>query len=385
MPAPTFRRRLSTAALGLGFLLTLYGSGLLSPRPAPRYAVTDLGVLPGYAASDAAAVNSRGDVVGSATPKRSGGSWASTGGRAYLSTGGTLTDLGTLPGTGGSIAEGINAQDEVTGSADFPASCHAFLYSKGRMRDLGTLPGFHDSTGVGINDRGEVAVNARSSPMQPGPSQGHVFLYSHERMTNIGLPPGCSEGHALGINNAGQIVGDCHARRIGRTRPFLYDSRTRTMTLLPVPAPYRRGWVNHINDSGQIIGDVFLSNGNCHAVLWHGNQMTDLGTPPGYSVSIGSGLNNQAEAVGYCFDEGSVKAFLRDHVGRSNALGHYLDRDMEHAFVYRGGKIQDLNDLIPQDSDWTLESARGINDRGQIVGQGQHHGRERAFLLTPIR
>jgi probable HAF family extracellular repeat protein len=44
-----------------------------------------------------------------------------------------------------------------------------------------------------------------------------------------------------------------------------------------------------------------------------------------------------------------------------------------------------LNDLIPRDSDWTLESARGINDRGQIVGQGQHHGQERAFLLTPIR
>src|SRR6185503_7829555 len=40
-------------------------------------------------------------------------------------------------------------------------------------------------------------------------------------------------------------------------------------------------------------------------------------------------------------------------------------------------------DLIPQDSGWTLISARGINNQGQIVGFGTHNGQTRAFLLTP--
>src|SRR5205085_964904 len=47
--------------------------------------------------------------------------------------------------------------------------------------------------------------------------------------------------------------------------------------------------------------------------------------------------------------------------------------------------LQDLNDLIPVNSGWELCFANGINDTGQIVGQGSLHGLQRAFLLTPRR
>ena len=387
MPAPTRRRRLLAAALGLGFVLTLYWSGALSPRPAPRYAVTDLGVLPGYAASDAAAVNSRGDVIGSATPKRPGGSWAGTGGRAYLSHGGILTDLGALPGTGGSSAQGINAQSEVTGSADFPASRHAFLYSKGRMRDLGTLPGYTDSQGAAINDTGEVAGDCTDRSAQPGSLPQHAFFYSHGKMTDLGTLPGGLRSRAWSINATGQVVGECYLRS-GRVHfaPFLYDSRRKTMTALPMPPPYNWGFAFHINDRGQIGGDISGLDETTHAALWGGDRMTDLGAPPGYTSSIARGLNNRGEVVGVCFrDYNLVQTFLRDHVGGDNLLGRYLHRDTDRAFVYRAGKMQDLNELIPRDADGTRETARAINDRGQIVGQGLHHGQERAFLLTPVR
>ena len=368
------RRPLQAAAFGLAVISTLAFSGLLSPRPIPRYAVTDLGVLPGYASSRANAVNSRGGVVGSIDPL--GGDDA----RAYLYQNGRMTSLGALPGGSRSDARGINSRGEVTGRAWLPTGNHAFVYSGGKMRDLGTLPGFHDSTGVGINDWGEVAVNATSSPMQPGPPQGHVFLYRAGRMTEIRMPSGCSEMHALSINDAGQIAGDCHWTK----GPFLYDSRTKTMTILSVPAPYLRGWVSHINESGQVIGDVSLPGGSCHATLWRGSHMTDLGAPSGYPISVGEDLNNRGEAVGNCFiDPGSFKGFLSMHAGGDNVLRRYLERDTEHAFVYRGGKIQDLNNLISKDADWTLEEARGINDRGQIVGRGLHDGQQRGFLLTP--
>jgi len=58
-------------------------------------------------------------------------------------------------------------------------------------------------------------------------------------------------------------------------------------------------------------------------------------------------------------------------------------RDPEHAFLYSGGKMIDLNSLIDSTSGWTLKTAQGINDNGQIVGEGIHNGYIRAFLLTP--
>jgi hypothetical protein len=41
--------------------------------------------------------------------------------------------------------------------------------------------------------------------------------------------------------------------------------------------------------------------------------------------------------------------------------------------------MRDLTMLLPAGSGWTLEAASGINDRGQIVGNGSNG----AFLLTP--
>jgi probable HAF family extracellular repeat protein len=45
--------------------------------------------------------------------------------------------------------------------------------------------------------------------------------------------------------------------------------------------------------------------------------------------------------------------------------------------------MQDLNSLIPAGSGWVLNDAYGINERGQIVGDGTINGQSLAFLLTP--
>jgi hypothetical protein len=48
--------------------------------------------------------------------------------------------------------------------------------------------------------------------------------------------------------------------------------------------------------------------------------------------------------------------------------------------------VTDLNTLIPSDSGWELVLAWDINDRGEIVGFGQHDGKFLGFftsLLTP--
>ena len=55
-----------------------------------------------------------------------------------------------------------------------------------------------------------------------------------------------------------------------------------------------------------------------------------------------------------------------------------------HTAVWSGSKMIDLNSLIPRNSGWILVAARSVNRRGQIVGDGLHFGKPRAFVLTPI-
>jgi hypothetical protein len=54
------------------------------------------------------------------------------------------------------------------------------------------------------------------------------------------------------------------------------------------------------------------------------------------------------------------------------------------AFRYQGSSVIDLNSLVAG-SGWTLLTATGINNSGQIVGQGIINGTRRGYLLTPTR
>jgi probable HAF family extracellular repeat protein len=97
-------------------------------------------------------------------------------------------------------------------------------------------------------------------------------------------------------------------------------------------------------------------------VLYKDGIKTDLGTLGGYS-SKAYGISDAGLVVG-----------LSDT--KSGA---------EHAFLYKDGKLFDLNSLIPPESHWELFKAKGINNRGQIVGEGiNSDGARHGFLLTPV-
>ena len=85
--------------------------------------------------------------------------------------------------------------------------------------------------------------------------------------------------------------------------------------------------------------------------------MEDLGTLPGSTTSAASGINARRQVV-----------------GSANV----------HPFLWTQSQgMQDLNNLIPADSGFTLQSANAINARGQIVGNGSISSRAHGFLLTP--
>ncbi len=117
----------------------------------------DLGTLPSIGWSKAFAVNGAGQVVGVSGDHAVVWTPLSAGGYA-------IRDLGTLGGpVSGAIA--INDLGEVVGwslardskAITGPVIVHAFLWAGGSMADLGTLPGAMHSAAYGINDEGQVS------------------------------------------------------------------------------------------------------------------------------------------------------------------------------------------------------------------------------------
>ncbi len=141
-----------------------------------------------------------------------------------------VTDLGTLPGGSSSFAYGINNSGQIVGDAyaNGTALQHAFLYSGGSMQDLGTLGG-QESYAYGINDSGLIVGYSDISD-----GGDDAFLYNHGTMEDlnnlIASDSGWTLEEATGINVSGQICG-YGMNPSGQTDAFL-------LTPTPTPEPY---------------------------------------------------------------------------------------------------------------------------------------------------
>jgi probable HAF family extracellular repeat protein len=99
----------------------------------PTYTLTDVGTLNGYFGSEGAAINDRGDVVGTDQGNTM---------RAFLYKQGKLIDLGiTLAPDGFSVANSINLEGQIVGNFSpsgnpFPTASMGFLYASGQVQTL---------------------------------------------------------------------------------------------------------------------------------------------------------------------------------------------------------------------------------------------------------
>jgi probable HAF family extracellular repeat protein len=88
------------------------------------------------------------------------------------------------------------------------STMHAFAYSGGSMQDLGTLPGTSISSASDINDHGEIVGATAIAVGQP---YYHAFLYINGQMKDLNslIDPnsGWTLVEATGINNQGEIIG----------------------------------------------------------------------------------------------------------------------------------------------------------------------------------
>lgn len=225
-------------------------------------------------------------------------------GTVYIYQNGVFTALPFLPGSNSQSVGGINDAGEVTGTAYYPASnsLRAFLYSGGSITDLGTLPGGEAgrSDGKWINNHGQVvgqsdpgyngflysggamtmlpAVTSVSDINDSGQIVGRLYPSNTAVVINGGVatPLGPLNGapcdNASGINNLGQIVGTCYPSA-GGGRGFLYSSGV-MIDIGELGGNFTQPWA--INNLGQIVGLSALPGGPQHAFLRRDGTMFDL-------------------------------------------------------------------------------------------------------------
>ena len=201
---------------------------------------------------------------------------------------------GTIPGKP-SEAAAINRRGQVVGTACTAKGCHAFVWQKGRLTDLGTLGG-KSSRAVAINDDGAVVG---SSATKSGAV--HAFLWQKGRMSDLGTLGGATS-EAVAINRRDQVVGwsDTRGKSATGQHAVLWQSG-RAIDLgawesgsPPVSSLGDADGGPALNERGQVVGQ---SGGS--AVLWQGGRLTRLPLLPGAKGSAALAINEHDQIVGW--------------------------------------------------------------------------------------
>jgi probable HAF family extracellular repeat protein len=117
-------------------------------------------------------------------------------------------------------------------------------------------------------------------------------------------------------------------------------------------------------------------------------------------------INDSGQAAGVSLNPGTgrIEAFIEDTgnreplgtLGGSFSIARGINNrgeivggslttgdDSFHGFVYRGKRLLDLNHLLEPGTGWELIQAFAINNRGEILGVGARDGQDRIVLLRP--
>ena len=256
--------------------------------------------------------------------------------------------------------------------------------SKAGLKRISLPPEFSFSECIGINTRGEAVGTASTADS----SRRVAFLLRQDKV--VLLPGG--QARANGINENGVAVGQAIPLDAKAAEPVLWKDGS--LVDLKICCA---GLARSINGEGQIVGDTYDKEGRYHVFIWDAIHGTQFPTVPDEQFSTALAINSRGEILlratpGGLFvyaggklhpidvPKGAPRAMNKDGV----VVGSFgPNPDAQRAFVWDNAKgLRDLNTLIPAESGWKLEVATSINDRGEIVGWGDHGGADNVgFLL----
>ena len=340
---------------------------LFTARPsaaADRYTVTDLGALPGkpYSAEWQQTINNAGVVAAYANANADDLFFeAYVGDSPYIWNNGTITPLPEPPNATDTIPFHINNKGQVVGRSNAPQFGEynqPVLWDRGVIQVLPVLPGDNKGGALSINDRGQ----ASGYSANPDTGVRHAAVWYKGTVSQLTpLPGGGIWDEALAVNEIGQFAGYSGPAE-GSEHIAVWDRDGSVHDLGTLGGAW--GDAVQINNRGQVVGfSATASNPNGEPFLWENGVLTDLGMLGGDTFGLAVDINNKGQIVGVSYTDPN-------------------DWTTYHALLWENGAITNLQTKI-HDSSWQLLEAGGINEQGQIVGEGLHNGVLRAFVLTP--
>ena len=181
-----------------------------------------------------------------------------------------------------------------------------------------------------------------------------------------------------------------------------------TRRFLAVPPGTMHSEIHAITKAGWATGNCYFGFGN-HAVLWNLHRPSAqprILQPPGTSTSWSADINQAGEIVGFAkvinrqgefgflwregrftnlgrlFPKTGYETYPTQINEREQVIGREIGNG-QHPFLWERGHMYDLEHLLINNTGWVLTEMISLNNKGQIVGWGYHHGTPRAVLLSP--
>src|SRR5437870_4788460 len=368
-------------------------------KPKTQYHVSTLASL-GGTSSGGNSINDQSWVAGySRLPDRNR--------HATLWRNGALTDLGTLGGPNSSVTWNVKntagilvgisqtADPQLLGESWSSAAFYStpnnvgyinlgFVWKQGQMRGLPNFAGGNNGFATGANNLGQAVGWAENGVHDPMCCCTQVLQFRPAMWTlgppdqihDLPLIPGDTSGAATAINDSGQIVGisgicDQAVGRHTARHAVLWENGGVT-DLGNLGAQ----WWNTptaINQRGDVVGfdgdPAFVEGDILHAFMWNRQDVIRhlkplQGRSPKHVDSEAYGINQARQVVGISCDANFIdcRAVIWVHVNIPT----------------------DLNELKGSYSA-RLESAKDINDNGEITGRAiDGNGVRTAYLAIPL-
>src|SRR5881227_3940818 len=194
------------------------------------------------------------------------------------------------------------------------------------------------------------------------------FVWEQNQMRGLPNFPGGNNGFATGANNLGQVVGwaengvhdtTCCCTQVLQFLPAMWTlGPPDQIHDLPLISGDTSGAATAINDNGQIVGisgicDQAVGRHSAkHAVLWENGTVTDIyPDPPAPWWNTPTAINQHGDVVGFAGDPA------------------FVEGDIIHAFMWtREDGIRQLKPLPRRTPPHVDSEAYGINEARQVVG-----------------